>query len=277
MRRASPAVGANACASPVQPSRSSRWGQSVGSRDEVVDAATRRTFSWRRFEHGRRSTLNVAAAEGVSLLIAIELRHRRICDIRRDLRVAEAVEREARARGPDGLIVGEHPLGRSPCAVRSEPCVWRRAVGFEDLGVADRRPRCACASPGRGVGRSRRCSVRRRERPQVPSGRRIGRHRQRRDPIRTGGPTSAAPRPPWIEVGTVATGTPGRSRRSPAEVPARRGHSRRSMSAAVVQVGRADLPARRAPGHRRWRSSPGRALVDARPRAGAMSADDPSP
>ena len=154
------AVAANAWASPVQPSRSSRCGQSVGT-ETKLSRCDQTTFSWSRSSTGCEHAKS--PRRGVSLLIAT-IAASRISRGRLDLGVAEAVERE-RGLQRDRPVVGEDVrvgrLGR-PQRARVE-----RAVRLEHLGVADGD---ACRRGGRGpsAGPSPRCSGRRR----APSGRR---------------------------------------------------------------------------------------------------------
>src|SRR3954464_15644872 len=84
------AVAANAGASPVQPSRSSRWGQSVGTATKL-SRCDQRTFSWNRVrsasEQAEARPDRGVAADGEHLG-GDQLR------VAHDLCVAEPVERE---------------------------------------------------------------------------------------------------------------------------------------------------------------------------------------
>ena len=86
------AVGANACASPVQPSRSSRCGQSVGT-ETKLSRCDQTTFSWSRFSRGS-AALEPASARRV----AADGNEHGLQDLSLggDLRVLEAVEGEGR-------------------------------------------------------------------------------------------------------------------------------------------------------------------------------------
>ena len=91
-RTACSAVGANAWASPVQPRRSSRWGQSVGT-ETKLSRCDQTTFSW------SRSRRRVRARERPAPRRVAADRHERPPRAPRrrlDLRVLEAMEREAR-------------------------------------------------------------------------------------------------------------------------------------------------------------------------------------
>ena len=122
------AVGANACASPVQPRRSSRCGQSVGS-DTKLSRCDQATLECRRSRRGsahsnderRASALEIGDGRGRHDLGA------------RHLRVLEAVEREGRLERRLAVVREHVPVGR---ARRAQRLRVDRAVGLEHLGVA---------------------------------------------------------------------------------------------------------------------------------------------
>ena len=120
-----------ACASPVQPSRSSRCGQSVGT-DTKLSRCDQATFSCSRFSAA--SPHSNVERSGASLLIAT-ISASRSSAVRLDLGVLEPVERERRLEDRHG-IVREHPrVGRSRAPQRAQV---ERPVRLQDLGVPDR-------------------------------------------------------------------------------------------------------------------------------------------
>ena len=157
-RTACEPVGANAWASPVQPSRSSRCGQSVGHGHEVValrpDDVLVEPVQRRRREHSNVAASRRVAADRDELGVE-EL------GVGLDLRVPEAVERERRLED-DRLVVGEdvgvgrlarsaaRGCGATPSGSRTSAC---RTVTTVAARPADAEPHVA-----------RRCSGRRRAR-----------------------------------------------------------------------------------------------------------------
>ena len=137
-------VGANACASPVQPSRSSRCGQSVGT-DTKLSRCDQTTFSCSRSSRGSEHA-NVDRG-GVSLLMATNAALEDL-GVGLDLRVPEPVEREAPARG-------RPRRRRRACRCRSPWPIAATAVWSEPSGSSTSAWRTVTASPRRPRTRSR--------------------------------------------------------------------------------------------------------------------------
>ena len=123
---------------PVQPRRSSRCGQSVGT-ETKLSRCDQTTFSWNRFRSASER-LERAPARGRAAD-----RHVRCFDHVRvgfDLGVSEAVEREHRLEDDSPVIGEDVGIGRS---CRSEGAGVQGSVRLQDLGVSHRDPLVAPA------------------------------------------------------------------------------------------------------------------------------------